>query len=133
MDKAILCVDDEPIILLAMRQELRAAFGASWTIEFARDGPEALAAIPALAAEGVDVQVLVTDMLMPGMSGDRLVAEALRLRPGIKAVIVTGKSEEEGLEGIRRENGVAAVLRKPWPRGGLARAVETAIGGAGPG
>ncbi|MBV9813396.1 MAG: response regulator [Acetobacteraceae bacterium] len=49
----------------------------------------AQAAIEQLTA-GAAVDVLVTDMSMPGMDGVTLINEARRLRPGLPAILVTG-------------------------------------------
>ena len=55
IDRAILMVDDEMIILLSLRQELRAKLGPAYRYEIARDADEGLKAIEELAADGVSV------------------------------------------------------------------------------
>ncbi len=47
--------------------------------------------------EGAAVDLLVTDHLMPGMSGAELVRMARQLRPGLPALIVSGYAELDGL------------------------------------
>ena len=46
---------------------------------------------------GVAVDLLVTDHLMPGMSGADLACEVRTLRPGLPALIVSGYAEAEGI------------------------------------
>ena len=43
------------------------------------------------------MDLLVTDHLMPGMSGADLVRAARRLRPGLPALVVSGYAEVEGI------------------------------------
>ena len=50
-------------------------------------GVEALAV---LRTREIDIDVLVTDYLMPAMSGADLVREALRIRPGLPTLLITG-------------------------------------------
>jgi CheY-like chemotaxis protein len=127
MDKAIVCVDDEAIILMALKRELRTAIGTSFVYESAADGNEALAVIDSLVAEGVRVVLLITDWMMPGLKGDELVREVRKRHPDIRAILVTGQADEEKMEELRREGALSAVFRKPWSREGLEAAVRACI------
>jgi CheY-like chemotaxis protein len=128
MDKAILCVDDEPIILMAMKMELRRSFGSEFLYESATDGDQALETIGALAEDGVKVVLLISDWLMPGMKGDELVTEVGRRFPGIRAIIVTGHADKEKIGKLRQDASLSAVLTKPWAREALVGAVRVALG-----
>jgi CheY-like chemotaxis protein len=55
------------------------------------DGPSALAVLD----HDNDIDVLLTDLGLPGMSGRALVAEAKRRKPGLKIVVATGYSNEQ--------------------------------------
>jgi len=78
---SVLCVDDEPSILSALRRVLRAE---GCRILTASSGAEALAL---LEAEPVDV--VVSDMRMPVMDGARLLAEVRARWPGTARVLLT--------------------------------------------
>lgn len=41
-----------------------------------------------------EIDLLLTDMMMPGMDGETLIKEALKLRPGLKTILISGYSEE---------------------------------------
>src|SRR3990172_2294081 len=75
-------VDDEPLALGAWRRILRRP-------EF--DVATFAAAEPALAALAGDaeVDVVVTDLAMPGMNGMELLAELRRRRPEIEVILIT--------------------------------------------
>jgi len=61
----------------------------------AGDGAEALA----LLQKDEDIEILLTDLGLPGMNGRQLVQEARRLRPAIKVIIASGYSTESGAGG----------------------------------
>ncbi len=68
--KAILCVDDEMIILLALIQELKSSFGNEFLYEKATDANQAFEVIEDLELEGVKLILIISDWLMPGIKGD---------------------------------------------------------------
>jgi len=72
--KAILCVDDEVIILLALVQELKRAFGSQYIYAQATDAQSALKIVEDLAADDIQVIFIISDCLMPGMKGDEFLA-----------------------------------------------------------
>ena len=51
--EAIVCVDDEPLVLAALRRTLRSRLGRHYSIELARNGAEALELIEELSREQV--------------------------------------------------------------------------------
>lgn len=51
-----------------------------------------------LFGEGASIDLLVTDHLMPGMSGAELARTARQLRRGLPVLVVSGYAEVEGLE-----------------------------------
>ncbi|MDE2621031.1 MAG: response regulator, partial [Sphingomonadales bacterium] len=103
----VLVVDDEPYALEAL-EELLAGFGYAVT---ACDGPDG--ALAALARERFDV--LLTDVIMPGISGLDLAEAAERAYPGLAIVLMSGFLPDGG---ARRE--AWHFLRKPLDVAGLA-------------
>ena len=59
----------------------------------AGDGREALA----LLRQDEDINILLTDLGLPGMSGRDLMAEALKLKPGLKVIVASGYSNPADL------------------------------------
>ena len=70
------------------------------------------------------VHLLLTDIVMPGMSGRQLAERVASLRPGVRVLFVSGYAREDlerhGLNGV-------PVLQKPFTVGELARAVREAL------
>jgi DNA-binding NtrC family response regulator len=113
-DKAILCVDDEVIILLSIIQELKKAFGDRFVYEQALDATSAYSAIDDLAREGIRVILIISDWLMPGIRGDEFIEAVAERHPEIKVIMITGQADGTALERIRKSESVIGVLGKPW-------------------
>jgi len=84
----ILLVDDEPFALQAYESQLLAE--GLGDIKSCSNGAEAVAALRA-----GDVGLMLLDLRMPGMSGEEVLAEAIRLRPGLPIIVVTAVNEAE--------------------------------------
>ncbi len=82
---AVLFVDDEPLLLQGLQRMLRSQREA-WTMRFAGSGREAL---ELLAQETFDA--LVTDLRMPGMSGEELLRAVQELHPQLVRIILSGE------------------------------------------
>jgi len=127
MRKVILCVDDEAVILLALKFLFKGEFGNEYRIESAYGAEEALGILLEAEKEGAEVRLLITDWLMPGRKGDDLIREARRLRPDLPCILLTGQAEENVLSDLRNERQVRAVFRKPWNERLLLSAVRECL------
>jgi CheY-like chemotaxis protein len=86
----------------------------------AAEAADAAEALAILQQDG-EIDILLTDLGMPGMSGRQLVEETLRLKPGMKVIIASGYSHEEG--GAKLPANVF-YLTKPFDMQQLRRALE---------
>jgi CheY-like chemotaxis protein len=127
MKKAILCVDDEAIIVMSLKEELRSHYRDRFVYETALSASEALAIIEELESDGTNVIALLSDWLMPGIKGDEFLAQVHARHPGIKAVIITGHADETQLDRFKEKFGLTAVLRKPWNTTELIEAVDKCL------
>ena len=91
MSRSILFVDDEPHLLAGLRRMLRFKRG-EWDMAFAASGEEALAL---MADRPVDV--VVSDMRMPGMDGAQLLAEVRRRHPATSRIILSGHADRASI------------------------------------
>jgi signal transduction histidine kinase/DNA-binding response OmpR family regulator len=85
----------------------------------AGDGAEALA----ILQRDPQIEILLTDLGLPGMNGRQLVEEARRLRPDLKVIIASGYSTEGAAGGRPKDEGIRH-LTKPFDLGQLRRALE---------
>jgi len=112
--KAILLVDDEAIIVLALSRELRRAFGREYRIETALDAETAFKIMDDLESEGCALVVVVSDWLMPGMKGDEFLVRIHERNPAVALFMVTGQADETAVNRVVNEAKVVACIRKPW-------------------
>ncbi len=118
----ILFVDDEKEIVDMAREALGTM---GYQVRGATDGIEALALFE---SSPDDFDVVVTDLTMPGMTGDRLAEEIHRLRPGVPVILCTGYNTGFSGEETRRA-GLADILVKPLATRDLAEAVRNILDG----
>lgn len=85
----ILFVDDEPNILDGLQRMLR-SMRREWQMYFANNGFEALEML-----KEKEIDVIVSDMKMPGMDGAKLLYEVRNLYPHTVRIILSGYSEKE--------------------------------------
>jgi two-component system, probable response regulator PhcQ len=119
MSHTILIVDDEPEILDSLRRTLRRE---PYRVVLT---PSPVDAVRILDEGGIDV--LVSDVDMPGMSGLDLVAYARRAHPDVVRVLLTGVASAEGAIRAINEGEVHRFLTKPWSRQELTSTLRGAI------
>ena len=102
----ILCVDDEPNILSALRRLFRPQ---GYTVKVAGSGAEGLAVID---AEQVDL--IISDMRMPGMDGAAFLAEACKRQPDAVRLLLTGYADMESTIAAINAGHIARYISKPW-------------------
>jgi CheY-like chemotaxis protein/two-component sensor histidine kinase len=107
----VLVVDDDAIVRDTTCASLR-EFG--YEVIEAGDGASALRILDS----GCAVDVLVTDLVMPGMPGSTLALQARKRRPNLSVIVMTGYSEALGPDGID-----CPVLQKPFRPAQLAAMV----------
>jgi CheY-like chemotaxis protein len=75
----------------------------------------------AIVAEGTPIDMLITDVVMPGMSGAQLASRLTGLQPGLPVIFISGYTArpDELPPGV-------SLLRKPFTRAALLREVAAA-------
>jgi PAS domain S-box-containing protein len=117
----VLVVEDEVAIGRMFRRLLgRLGYDAE-VFENGHDALESFRADPAR------FDLVITDLTMPGMTGDELAVQILRLRPELPVVLATGYGPSLSNERAR-QLGIVAVLRKPLTAAELIEALHTATG-----
>jgi len=118
---SVLIVDDEPSVQRFVERVLSEA-GYATTV--AGDGPEALEA----ASKIEELDILVTDVMMPQMTGDELARRLRALRPSVKVLYLTGFSDRLFKEKVTLWAD-EAFLDKPCSVKGLLEAVALLLFG----
>ena len=72
------------------------------------------------------VDLVLTDMKMPGMGGRELMRKLRILDPSLKGLVMTGYALEEDLQELREE-GILDVVHKPFTVDSLGEAVRRAL------
>jgi len=115
--RLVLVVDDEPDVRALVRRQLA---DAGHAVLVAASGAEAIELIETVD----DIDVLVTDVVMPGRpDGLSLAAIARQRRPDLRIVVVTGHAERLAATGSRGASLPYPVLLKPFTAAELAAAV----------
>ncbi|MBI2526920.1 MAG: PAS domain S-box protein [Candidatus Rokubacteria bacterium] len=118
--ETILLVEDEEPLLDLGREILRAA---GYAVLAARDGAQALEISEAHAGP---IDLLLTDVVMPRMSGRALAEQLTRLRPGMRVLYMSGYTHDTpGLQGVLEPG--TALLQKPFSPPGLAAKVREVL------
>ncbi len=128
--KTILVVDDEPDVCELVRDYLVAE---GYSVLQAGNGEEALRIAEAHAEP---IHLLLTDVVMPGMSGHRLAMELRRRRPDVSILYMSGfalthaQHETLGMD-AELEPG-SPILPKPFTAEGLTQKVRELLASRGP-
>jgi DNA-binding NtrC family response regulator len=116
----ILVVDDDPGVLHIMGDVLSAA---GYTVLLAESG---WTAIETFESAEQPPHLLVTDVVMPDLTGPVLAARLRKRRPELKVLFVSGFHDTELVQRFVSEQGFA-LLPKPFTPDGLLRTVREAL------
>jgi two-component system cell cycle sensor histidine kinase/response regulator CckA len=119
---AVLLAEDDPAVRLFVRRSLE---NAGYTVFAAAGADDAIR-----ASEGWSepIEVLVTDIVMPGMQGDELALAIRKARPGIAIVLMSGYTDHALGRGTTL--GAVELLNKPFTIAALTSAVGRAVDSA---
>jgi PAS domain S-box-containing protein len=119
LHEVVLVVEDDADVRLFTTESLR---DLGFTVLEARDGPSALKQLELHP----EVQLLFTDVGLPGINGAQLVAAARELRPDIKVLFTTGYARNAIVHQGRLDPGVE-LITKPFTRAQLAARIRDVL------
>ncbi|NCP54448.1 MAG: response regulator, partial [Rhodoferax sp.] len=102
----VLCLDDEPNVLSALKRLFR---GKGWTTITAESGA---AGLQVMAAQTVDL--VISDMRMPVMDGAQFLAEVRRRWPDTMRLLLTGYSDVSAIIDAVNRGEIYRYITKPW-------------------
>lgn len=114
--KAIICIDDEIIILNSLVEQLEKSFGADYIYEQAESAEEAFELIEDLDEDEIDIAIIVCDWLMPGLKGDEFLLKIDLKYPRVVKILLTGQADEGLVYNLKQEADRFAVVHKPWEK-----------------
>jgi len=110
----LLTVDDDPEVLNAVERDLRHHFRADYRVVKASSGAQALDAVRQLKQRGAQIALFLVDERMPHMSGTQFLAEATKLYPDARRVLLTAYADTETAIAAINKIGLHHYLLKPW-------------------
>ena len=126
-EAAILCVDDEAIVLKSLAIELQNEFHDDYIYEFAESPDEALEIIEEFNEEEIRILLIVSDWLMPEMKGDEFLIRVHKKYPTIVKIMLTGQADEEAVARAKKDANLYQCLRKPWNSQELIETIHSAL------
>ncbi len=119
--ETVLLVEDEPLVRELASTILQAQ---GYTVVVASNGEEALRVVQTSA--GIAIDLLVTDVVMPGMRGKALVEQVINMYPNIKVLFISGYATDAITQHGQLEPGMH-FLSKPFTRTAFARKVRKVL------
>jgi CheY-like chemotaxis protein len=119
-DETVLLVEDEPEVRSLVQRILKTQ---GYTVVTAANPDEAVAVAREFKGS---IQLMVTDVVMPGMSGLQLADRLLPARPGMRVLFVSGYTDDAlGPQGILDPG--RAFLQKPFTPSALAQKIREVL------
>jgi two-component system, cell cycle sensor histidine kinase and response regulator CckA len=119
--ETILLVEDEESVRQLIRETLESR---GYHVLEAENGNAALALA---AARSENIHLVITDVVMPGLSGHELVEQLLSVRPNTKVLYLSGHAEEAVASPLAAQ-APKAFLQKPFTLQNLSRKVREVLG-----
>jgi signal transduction histidine kinase/ActR/RegA family two-component response regulator len=123
--ETILLVEDEPSVRTLVRDELRKL---GYRVVEAKNGVEACLLATQQAAS---LQLLLTDVVMPGMGGRELAQHLSVIKPDLRTLFISGYMDDVGIM-AGQEEGTSSFLQKPFTPEVLGRAVRNLLDASTP-
>lgn len=112
--RAIICVDDEKIVLTSIKEQLKNHFENQFVYVTSDNAAYTLELIDNLVKKEVDIIIIVSDWLMPGIKGDVLLTQIHQKFPNIITILLTGHADKKAIENAQVNANLFACIYKPW-------------------
>ena len=123
----ILCVDDDPTILLSLGEQLQRQFGTDYDVELMDSSTEALLLLEEFQNEQIVVPLILSDQRMPKMSGDRFLIAAHQRLPETLTILLTGEQHLEAVKNALNHANLYRYIAKPWDETDFLLTVKEAL------
>ncbi|HPQ80415.1 MAG TPA: response regulator [bacterium] len=119
--RKILVVDDEPSVCEGIELVLSPA---GYEVRKVNTGEEAVKLV-----RGEDFDVVLMDLIMPGMDGTEACEQIKAIKPYTRVVAISGSPSGQRLDRFLRAGGIELYLYKPFGKQELIEGVEKALRG----
>ena len=126
-ESVFLCIDDESIVLDALKEQIQKEFTGEFIVEVAESGDEAMEVFEELIGEGYEIPVVIADFIMPGMKGDALLEKIHSIKPAAKKILLTGQASIEGIGNAINKADLYRFISKPWEKDDLILTIKEAL------
>lgn len=123
----ILCVDDEQFVLNALNKQLQSKFGDRYEYEFAESAEEAIKVIDDLAAKAYPFVMVISDQIMPGMTGNEFLTYVHKKFPSPIKIMLTGQASLDSAVSAINDADLYRYLTKPWQEEDFLLTVEKGL------
>lgn len=120
-------MDDEVLVLQALKNQVKQKFGNQLLYETATDASEAWDIIQELTEEQVNLILIISDWLMPEKKGDEFLREVHEKFPTIKKIIISGQCDEREIQSLFKDIELFRFIRKPWNEQEIIQTIEDAL------
>ncbi|MGB3532651.1 MAG: adenylate/guanylate cyclase domain-containing protein [Microcoleaceae cyanobacterium] len=124
---AIVCVDDERLVLDVLAEQLSRCLDSQEEIVMAETAEEALEVIEELLLEGYEIAVLIVDYNLPGITGSELLRTLHHQLPQTLKILLTGNLNPQNFESVIQQTNLYRYITKPWDELDLQLTVQEAI------
>ena len=124
----IICIDDQQEVLNALEQDL-AIFDDKLNVEVCDSASEALELVGEIDKRGDFVAIVISDQVMPGMSGVALLSkiEEDSRFPYTRKVLLTGQAtHQDTIEAINL-GGIDRYIAKPWDKKEIIKTIKSLL------
>lgn len=125
---AVVCVDDDPLILQVLSFQLEKIIDQKCTLlEYFTDPLVALASIDELVSEQIDIIFIIVDYQMPKMNGAQLIRAIKEKYPNLACVMLSGQANAIQVAELEQDNLLEDFVSKPWDESVLFSTIEPII------
>ncbi len=126
MQKAIVCVDMDGVVLKQLEEFVIEQFGNEYVVETADKPDEALRVIQLLNQIGIDTAVLITGFYMPETNGLQLIEKVHKINVKTKAILLTRQSSIDSIERAVNSVNLYKIIKTSYKREEIVQVIKDA-------
>ncbi|MDX2304865.1 MAG: response regulator [Microscillaceae bacterium] len=123
----VICVDDEPMVLISLKDQLRRILHHNYQLEMVDNAEDALMIIEDILGNHIPICLVISDYIMPGMKGDEFLVRVHELSPATLNILLTGKADADAVGNVVNKAKLYRYIAKPWNSTDLSLTVTEAV------